>query len=55
MKAEFAFLKQVYWGTDSIWSEGYFVSTVGVNEATIKRYIDQQGQEDAGQNNWKLF
>lgn len=55
MKAEFEFLKQVYWGTDSIWSEGYFVSTVGINEATIRRYIEQQGQEDAGQNNWKLF
>ena len=55
MKAEFSFLKEVYWGTDSIWSEGYFVSTVGINEATIQRYIEQQGQEDAGQNNCKLF
>ena len=54
LKAEFPFLKQVYWGTDSIWSEGYFVSTVGINEATIRRYIEQQGQADAGQNNLKL-
>lgn len=55
MKAEFDFLKKVYWGTDSIWSEGYFVSTVGINEAIIQRYIEKQGQEDAGQNDWKLF
>ena len=54
LKAEFPFLKDVYWGTDSIWSEGYFVSTVGINEAIIKRYIEQQGQEDAGQNNLRL-
>lgn len=54
LKAEFSFLKKVYWGTDSIWSEGYFVSTVGINEATIQNYIDQQGQADAGQNNLRL-
>jgi len=54
LKAEFKFLKQVYWGTDSIWSEGYFVSTVGINELTIRKYIEKQGQEDAGQTNLKL-
>ncbi len=55
MKAEFPFLKEVYWGTDSIWSEGYFVSTVGINEEIIKRYIENQGQADEGQNNISLF
>ena len=55
MKAEFPFLKQVYWGTDSIWSEGYFVSTVGINEEIIRRYIENQGQVDEGQNNVTLF
>ena len=54
MKAELPFLKQVYWGTDSIWSEGYFVSTVGINEDIITRYIEQQGQADAGQSSLKL-
>ena len=43
MKAKFPFLKKVYWGTDSIWSEGYFVSTVGINEQTIVAYIQNQG------------
>lgn len=55
MKAELPFIKQVYWGTDSIWSEGYFVSTVGINEAIIRRYIEHQGQEDEGQSNLKLL
>ena len=54
MKTEFPFLKQVYWGTDSIWSEGYFVSTVGINEQIIRRYIENQGQADAEQTNLKL-
>ena len=54
MKAELPFLKQVYWGTDSIWSEGYFVSTVGINEDIITRYNEQQGQADAGQSSLKL-
>ena len=54
LKAEFPFLKDVYWGTDSIWSEGYFVSTVGINEEIIKRYIENQGQADAEQTNLTL-
>lgn len=49
LKQKFPFLKEVYWGTASVWSEGYFVSTVGVNEQIIKRYIEKQGEEDAGQ------
>src|SRR5438876_22438 len=49
LKQKFGFLKEVYWGTDGIWSDGYFVSTVGVNEGTIKKYIENQGKEDTGQ------
>ena len=49
VKQKFPFLKELYWGTDGIWSDGYFVSTVGVNEQTIKRYIENQGREDSGQ------
>jgi len=49
LKVMFPFLKKVYWGTDSIWSGSYFVSTVGVDETVIRRYIEHQGQEDEGQ------
>ena len=49
LKEKFPFLKKTYWGTDGIWSEGYFISTVGINESTIRKYIEQQGREDSGQ------
>ncbi len=49
LKQKFPFFKTMYFGTDAIWSDGYFVSTVGVNEQTIKNYINLQGQEDSGQ------
>ena len=49
LKRKFPFLKKVYWGTDGVWSDGYFVSTVGVNEAIIRSYIEHQGKEDSGQ------
>jgi len=49
LKQKFPFLKQVYWGTDSVWSEGYFVTTVGANETIIKKYIENQGKKDLGQ------
>ena len=28
------------------WSEGYYVSTVGLNEATIRKYIQDQEKND---------
>jgi putative transposase len=54
LKAKFAFLEKVYWGTDSIWSTGFFVSTVGADEQTIKNYVKWQGQEDFGQAQLEL-
>ena len=55
LKQQFPFLQQVYWGTDSIWSAGYFVSTVGINESIIRNYIEHQGREDVGQAAPRLF
>ena len=49
LKTQFPFLKEVYWGTDGIWSDGYFVSTVGVDKKIIENYIRLQGAEDEGQ------
>jgi len=54
LKQKFPFLKEVYWGTESIWSGGYFVSTVGVNEKIVKNYIEKQGAEDSGQATLEL-
>ncbi|MFT8394211.1 MAG: IS200/IS605 family transposase [Liquorilactobacillus ghanensis] len=33
-------------GNRHFWSEGYYVSTVGMNEATIKKYIQDQEKHD---------
>ena len=54
MRRKFTFLNDVYYGADGMWSDGYFVSTVGVNESIIKRYIEQQGLEDGGQAELEL-
>ena len=49
MRRKFPFLDKVYWGVNGIWSIGYFVSTVGINEEIIRRYVQKQGEEDSGQ------
>ena len=49
LKKKFPFLVYGYFDSETIWSIGYFVSTVGINEAIIKKYIDMQGKEDSGQ------
>ena len=37
-------------GNRHFWSEGYYVSTVGLNEATIKKYIQDQEKYDIMQD-----
>ncbi len=49
MREKFINLNKVYWGSEGIWSIGYFVSTVGLNEEVIRKYIENQGKEDSGQ------
>ena len=49
MRKRFPFLNKIYYGCDGIWSVGYFVSTVGINEKVIRKYIEMQGREDRGQ------
>ncbi len=38
-------LKYKY-GNRHFWAEGYYVSTVGLNEATIRKYIQEQDKHD---------
>ena len=54
LKQKFPFVGKVYWGTDSVWSDGYFVSTVGIDEAVVAAYIENQGKEDAGQTKFVI-
>ena len=37
-------------GNRHFWSEGYYVSTVGLNEAVIKKYIQDQEKNDIMQD-----
>jgi len=34
------------YGNRHFWAEGYYVSTVGLNEATVKKYIQDQEKHD---------
>ena len=54
LKQKFPFLREVYWGRDNVWSEGYFVFTVGVDEAVVRAYIEEQGKKDAGQTKFEI-
>ena len=38
-------------GNRHFWAEGYYVSTVGLNEATIKKYIQDQEKRDIAMDN----
>ena len=49
LKEKFDFLKQRYYGAGGIWSVGYFVSTVGLDENMIRNYVRYQEKEDLGQ------
>ena len=50
MRKKFDWLAKVYLEENIMWSPGYFVSSVGVDEATIKRYVEFQGRQDEGQH-----
>ena len=45
MRKKFDYLK--HW--EALWSVGYFVTTVGVNEKIIRNYIHNQEKQDKGQ------
>ncbi len=54
MRDKFPFLKEVYYGSSGIWSDGYFVSTVGLSESMIRKYIQLQQNEDTGQTKFEV-
>ncbi len=50
---KFKFIRHIYRNNiannkSGVWSVGYFVSTVGLNEEQIKKYIDNQNKYDLG-------
>ena len=49
LRKKFLWLEKVYWKENVVWSPGYFVSTVGVDEETIRAYVKWQARQDSGQ------
>lgn len=49
LRKKYQWLKKVFWNENIVWSPGFFLSTVGVNEKTIKNYVEWQGKKDSGQ------
>jgi len=49
LRETFPWLTKVYWKENLVWSPGYFVSSVGIDELIIKNYVEKQGLEDSGQ------
>jgi putative transposase len=54
LRTRFKFIREIYLEKDGIWSVGYFSSTVGLNEAHVRKYIEWQGRKDIPQKS-KLF
>ncbi len=54
MRKTFKWLSKVCWKENIVWSPGYFVSSVGIDEDTIKNYVEHQGRQDSGQLRMKL-
>ena len=55
LREKFAWLGKVYWKERVVWSPGYFVSTVGVDEKQILAYVEWQSRQDSGQAQLELF
>jgi putative transposase len=53
MRKKFGWLKKVYWKENVVWSPGYFVSTVGIDEEKILRYVEWQDRQDSGQTKFE--
>jgi REP-associated tyrosine transposase len=49
LKAKFPFLQKTYVSKEGIWSRGYCVSCIGLNEKEILAYVTYQEKEDKGQ------
>ena len=45
LRQKYRHIRKIYL-EKSIWSVGYFSSTIGLNEEQIKKYIAQQGEEE---------
>ena len=55
LRKKFSWLAKVYWKENVVWSPGYFVSTVGIGEREILKYVKWQQSQDSGQAKLEFF
>jgi len=53
LRKKFAWMAKVYWRENIVWSPGYFVSTVGIDEDKIIKYVRWQQGQDSGQTKFE--
>ena len=54
LRKKYQWLAKVYWNENIVWSPGYFVSTVGIDEEKIIKYVKYQQAQDSGQMQFDL-
>jgi putative transposase len=54
LRRDFPELGKKYWGLH-IWARGYFVSTVGIDSATIQKYVKEQLEDQMRQEQLSLW
>jgi len=55
LRKRFSWLSKVYWNENIVWSPGYFVSTISLDEKSILKYVKWQKTQDLGQTKLELF
>ena len=54
LRKRFEWLKKMYWEDNTMWSPGFFVSTIGIDEDKIRKYVRWQESQDSGQAKLEL-
>ena len=54
IRKKFKFIRELYLEKDGIWSVGYFVSSIGLDEQQVKKYIEWQQKKEKPQTS-RLF
>ena len=54
LRKRFTWLKKLYTRENIVWSPGYFVSTIGIDEDKVLRYVKWQERQDSGQAKLEL-
>jgi len=55
LRKKFSWLSKVYWKENIVWSPGYFISTISLDEKSILEYVKLQKTQDLGQAKLELF